>query len=160
MSTSRDTVRTQYELSISKGQTPVSTTKGFSKPKHVCLTVTISQPLADQLDGHKKNKENRDIIQINFFEPVLVSRTQKEKRDDKQKALHKTKPYRNNPQAYKELYGGGNSSGYNGKLVQGSQEDMPKGTQQVGCCFNNKKVSALNLDLPSESKPTDNYAVL
>lgn len=41
--------------------------------------------------------------------------------------------------AYKELYGDGNSSGYNAKLVQGSQDDMPKGTQQVSCCFNNKK---------------------
>lgn len=28
-------------------------TKAFSKPKHVWLVVTISQPLADHLDGHK-----------------------------------------------------------------------------------------------------------
>lgn len=36
---------------------------------------------------------------IHFFEHVLVSRTQKEMRDDKQKALQKTNPYRNNPRA-------------------------------------------------------------
>lgn len=43
----------QYELSISQGVTPFSTTKAFSRPKHVCLLATILQPLADQLDGHK-----------------------------------------------------------------------------------------------------------
>lgn len=43
----------QYELSIPKGITPFSTTKAFSRQKHVCLAATISQPLADRLDGHK-----------------------------------------------------------------------------------------------------------
>jgi len=37
------------------------------------------------------------------------------------------------PKLYKELYGDGDSKGYNGKLVQGSQEEIPKATQQVSC---------------------------
>lgn len=40
--------------------------------------------------------------------------------------------------ACKELYGGGDNSGYNGKPLQGSQEDMPKATQQVSSWFKNK----------------------
>lgn len=41
--------------------------------------------------------------------------------------------------ARKGVYGGGGSSGYNGELVQGSQEDMPKAMKQVSCWAKNKK---------------------
>lgn len=35
--------------------------------------------------------------------------------------------------ARNRVYGGGGSSGYNGELLQGSQEDVPKAMKQVSC---------------------------
>lgn len=55
--------------------------------------------------------------------------------------VNEVEPTQNNKQfwlyfdskLYKELYDGGENSGHNGKLVQGSQEDMAKVTQQISC---------------------------
>lgn len=62
--------------------------------------------------------------------------------------------------ACKELYGGGDNSGYNGKPCKEVKRTCPRPRSKLAPDLRTK-VSALNLHLlPSESKPTDNYLVL